>query len=341
MSNSVFKNKFFVFRIAVFFSLVFSASFAQPSSEESNFTSTLNYGLSLPQGILSQRSVVLYEYAFTQTELQQVQKYFQQAGIDAVGYFDVDYVLSGADPSRIYSNYFSKRVIKYLILLQKIDGLYQIIFTEYNGTKTFADKEHVSWKQSNASLAELLRTVYRFAVSSEKKANFLISDLPETGISLNFFLGKRDEKFSMDIRTSKVAIPRFGNEADDEQLKKLLEEIYPMKYDLVDPTLKESELDAKGYRFVLRFVHTRGDVARDILGYDISQTASSLSTNYFENNEPKIKTIRSKKMIYKFYFKNNEYGNIFLGSKWDADETWQDALKNHILSLKQELRILN
>lgn len=329
-----------MFRLTIFFSLLVSASVAQ-SVEEANLISTLNYGLSLPQGILSQRSVVLYEYTFTQAELKEVQKYFQQAGIDAVAYFDIDYVLSGADPSRIYSNYFNKRVIKHLIILQKIGSLYQGIITEYNGTKTFADKEHVAWKQSNASLVELLRTIYRFAVSSEKKSNFLISDLPETSITMNFYLGKRDEKFSMDIRSFKVAIPRFGNEVDDEQLKRWLEENYPMKYDLVDPALKESELDAKGYRFVLRFVHTRGDVARDILGYDVSQTASSLSTNYYEDNEAKIKTIRAKKMIYKFYFKNNEYGNIFLGPHWDADETWQDALRNHILSLKKDLRILN
>ncbi|HLZ15896.1 MAG TPA: hypothetical protein VKQ08_02605, partial [Cyclobacteriaceae bacterium] len=86
------------------------------------------------------------------------------------------------------------------------------------------------------------------------------------------------------------------------------------------------------------FVHTRGDVARDMLGYDVTQTASSLLTNYFLEAEPKVKTIPSKRTIYKFYFKNTEYGNIFLGNKWDADETWQDALRNHVLGLRAELK---
>jgi len=89
---------------------------------------------------------------------------------------------------------------------------------------------------------------------------------------------------------------------------------------------------------VLRFVHTRGDAARDILGYDVTQTASSLLTTYFVDGSLKVKTLPSKKMIYKFYFKNTEYGNIFLGNKWDGDETWQDALKNHILGLRAELK---
>jgi hypothetical protein len=85
-------------------------------------------------------------------------------------------------------------------------------------------------------------------------------------------------------------------------------------------------------------VHTRGDAARDILGYDVTQTAGSLLTNYFADGEPKIKTVPSRKMVYKFYFKNTEYGNVFVGSKWDADDTWQAALRNHLLTLRAELR---
>jgi hypothetical protein len=314
-------------------------SFCQPSAEEDKFTSHLNFGSSLPQGVCSQRSVVLYEPAYTNVELQEIQKYFQQAGIDAVAYLDVDYALSGIDPSRVYSNHFNNRAIKFLILLQKVNEQYQIIFTEFNGKRDYGDKDHVSWKLSNSSLRELLKTIYRFAVSTEKKNNLLISDIPEPGTAMNFYKGKRDERFSPDMRPFKTAIPRFGNESDDKALEAFLKENLTTKFDLVDPDLTDAELEEKGYRLVLRFVHTRGDAARDILGYDLTQTASSLSTNYFVEGEPRIKTIRSKQMIYKFYIKNTEYGNIFLGTKWDADETWLDALKNHIQALRIELKI--
>src|SRR5690349_16619069 len=76
--------------------------FSQPSFEEDKLTARLNFGSSLPPGILSHRSIVLFEVVYTKQELQEIQKYFQQAGIDAVAYLDVDYVLSGIDPSRVY-----------------------------------------------------------------------------------------------------------------------------------------------------------------------------------------------------------------------------------------------
>ncbi len=311
---------------------------AQPTSEEDKLTANLSFGSDLPPGLLAGRSLVLYEQAYTMAELQEAQKYFQQAGIDAINYLDIDYVLSGPDPSQTFFNYFNTRNIKFLIILQKKDNEYVSIFTEYSGSKEFADKNHRSWKQSHTSFLELLRTIYRFAISTQRKENFLINDVPELGFNLTFFKGEPDQRFSRDVQSFKCAIPRWGNAADDKELEALVKEKFPIKCELVDAGLTEAELEQKGYRLVLRFVHTRGDVARDILGYDVTQTATSLLTNYFADNETKVMTMPSKKMIYKFYFKNTEYGNIFLGNKWDADETWQSALRNHILSLRAELK---
>lgn len=310
----------------------------QPTSEEEKLTANLNFGSDLPPGLLAGRSLVLYEPAYTIAELREAQKYFQQAGIDAINYLDIDYVLAGPDPSLTFLNYFNARNIKFLIILQKRGSEYQSIFTEYSGTKEFVDNARQSWKQSHASFVELLRTIYRFAVSTQRKANFLINDVPEVGFNLTFFKGEPDQRFSRDIQSFKSAVPRWGNDADDRELEALVKEIFPIKCELVEAGLTDAELEQKGYRLVLRFVHTRGDAARDILGYDVTQTASSLLTNYFVNNEPRVKTIPSKKMIYKFYFKNTEYGNIFLGNKWDADETWLDALRNHILGLRADLK---
>jgi len=321
-----------------FFLLSFFLSYAQSLQEEDKLTSNLTFGSDLPPGLLTGRSLVLYESSYTFTELQEAQKYFQQTGIDAINYLDIDYVLAGPDPSRTYFNYFNARNIKFLIVLQKKDNEYQSIITEYSGTREFVDKAHRSWKQSHLSFVELLRTIYRFAISTQKKENFLINDVPEIGIDLRFFKEEPAPRFSNDVRTFKSAIPRWGNEQDDRQLEVLVKEIFPVKCELVDPNLTDAELEQKGYRLVLRFVHTRGDAARDILGYDVTQTASSLLINYFIDGESKVKTIPSKRVIYKFYFKNTEYGNIFLGNKWDADETWQDALKNHMLGLRSELK---
>lgn len=311
---------------------------AQSISEEDKLVKNLNFGSDLPVGLLAGRSLVLYEQAYTQSELQEAQKYFQQAGIDAINYLDIDYVLAGPDPSRTFFNYFNSRNIKFLIILQKNEKEYQSIITEYSGTLDFADNAHKSWKQSHTSFVELLRTIYRFAISTQKKANFLINDVPEIGYEARFFKEEPAQRFSNDIRTFKTAIPRWGNEQDEKELEALVKEKFPQKCELVDPNLTDAELADKGYRYVLRYVHTRGDAARDILGYDVTQTAGSLLTSYFVDGELKVKTVPSRKVIYKFYFKNTEYGNIFLGTKWDADETWQDAIKNHITGLRTELK---
>lgn len=335
---SVSKEKIIV-RFIVFIFLLSSCFWcvAQSSSEEDKFLNNMNFGSSLPTGLLAGKSIALYESNFTMDELQEAQKYFQQSGIDAVNYLDIDYVLAGADPSRTYANYFNTRAIKFLIILQKKGTEYQIIFTEYNGTINFIDKNHQSWKQSNATLSGLLQSIYRLTIATQKKENFLILDVPEVGVNLHYFREKPDPRFSPEVKY-KVAILKFENPDDEKQLESFLKENYKQKYDLVDANATDKELSNNGYRLVLRFVHTRGDVAREILGYDVEKT-SVLVTNYVDSTTVKTKGIPTKETVYKFYFKNTEYGNVFLGSKWDADITWQDALRNHILLMRKELKL--
>jgi hypothetical protein len=321
-----------------FFFLAYS-SFAQLSIEEAELVTKLNFSNTIPTDLISSRSVVLYQNNFTKKELEETQKFFQETGIDAVAYFDIARVLAGHDTRKSYSNYFTIRGIKFLILLQKNEKGYQYTFCSFNGTKELVDKTSIAWKQEGASLNEMLKAIYRFAVSNLKKQNFLINDLPEMDMPVNTFIGRINENFSIEIKSFKVAIPRFGNEKDDAELEAYLKEIFPVKYELVDALADENTLFTKGFKTVLRFVHTRGIVAKDILGYDISQLARSMPTTAFVNNEAQIKTIPVNDVIYKFYFRNIEYGNIFLGKYWDADSTWQDALRNHLTALKIDQKI--
>jgi hypothetical protein len=325
-----------------FTSLLFFIAFnvnAQLTQEESDLVAKLNFTNTIPTDLISTRSLVLYQNTFTKAELEETQIFFQQTGIDAVAYFDIARVLAGHDTRKAYSNYFNVRGIKFLILLQKNQKGYQYIFCSFIGTKEFVDKTSLAWKQENISLNELLKTVYRFAVSNLKKQNFLINDLPESDITVNSFSGRINENFSIEIKSFKTAIPRFGNEKDDAELEAYLKENFPVKYELVDPLVDEDALFTKGFRTILRFVHTRGVLAKDVLGYDITQIARSMPTAAMVNKEIQIKTIPSEQPVYKFYFRNIEYGNIFLGPKWDADVTWQDALRNHLEALKVNQKI--
>ncbi len=327
------------FRFLFFiFSFSLNLAFSQVMPEEEELISRLNFGSDLPKDLLAARSVIFFQTSYTSAELETIQKYFQQTGIDVVAYLDIQQVLSGIDPSRVFANYFNTRKIPFLILLRKKDKFYEITVTELSGNSFFTDKSKIAWKQSNASLLELLQTIYRFCVSTLKRKNFLINDLPETNITIANFAGKHNDRFPLEVKSFKTAIPKFFNEADNAQLESYLKENLPTKYDLVDPTASDAELLQKGYHMIMRFVHTRGELAREILGYEPTQPTTSLPTTYFSDGETKIKTIPTKKIIYKFYFKNLEYGDMYMGKKWDADETWQDALKNHIDALRADLK---
>src|SRR6266487_3245734 len=96
-----FRLLFFIF----FYS--FNAAFSQVMPEEEELISRMNFGGDLPKDLLTARSIVFFQAGYTAAELETVQKYFQQAGIDAVAYLDIQKVLSGMDPSRLFANYFN------------------------------------------------------------------------------------------------------------------------------------------------------------------------------------------------------------------------------------------
>jgi hypothetical protein len=312
-------------------------SFAQPATEKSVVMSRLNYSDVVPEGLLSKRSFVLYDESISVKELEETQKAFQQTGIDAVAYLINDHVLAGPDPLRTFTTYLTNRGVDFLIFFEK-EKDYSLTFVRYNNTKDLVDISAPAWKQTNSSLTEMLRMTYRTAITYQKKQNLLINDYPETEVPLKYFIGRRNETFTNDSRSFKIAVVKWGNEKADAELEQILKEHFPVKYELVDPKLEERELGNKGFRTILRFVHTRGSVAKEILGYDLTQLATSLSTVYFVNGEADVKTIPANETIYKFYVKHIEYGNIFLGKGWDADITWQDALKNHLQAMREELK---
>ena len=95
----------------------------------------------------------------------------------------------------------------------------------------------------------------------------------------------------------------------------------------------------QGFHYVLAFVHTRGNIAKEILGYDISKGDKNYVSITFPSGQLHLKIIPREKKIYKFYFRHIDNGNVFLGTKWDADEAWHDALRNHVIGFKHEAHL--
>jgi len=310
----------------------------QPAYEKDMLLNRLSFTEIIPEELLATRSIVLYDQGITQKDLEETQQAFQQTGIDAIAYFITDFMLAGADPEKAFSQYLTSRNVSFLIFLTKDNQQYSLTFTRFNNTSDFVEPSAPAWRQSGTVLKDVLLTIYRFALSNQKKQNFLINDFPETDIPIKYFSGRRNEAYTALVKSFKVAVPKFGNEKADAELEQILKEHFPLKYELVDPAVSEADLSSRGFITVLRFVHTRGRVAKKILDYDISQMANSIASVVVANSEAELKTIPAEQTIYKFYIKHLEYGNLFLGNKWDADTSWQAALVNHLQLMRQDLK---
>jgi hypothetical protein len=211
-------------RLLLFSVLLLSSGYLQ-GQEVDSFLSKLKRGETVPVDLLATRSVVLYDYAFTQEELETIQKSFQQTGIDAVLYYAYDIINSGKDVTPVLVEQLTSREIKYLVFLEKKLSSYAITFTLFNNKTDFVDAGQSAWRMQHNNLKEMLGYIYGTALSSQKKKNFLINDLPEEGEVPNIIKGRRAEFFSLDMKVDKLAVPKFGNESMDKELDEFLKQI--------------------------------------------------------------------------------------------------------------------
>jgi hypothetical protein len=299
----------------------------------------LKAGPSIPEKLLSTRTAVFYDYKLTSKELEEVQISFQRTGIDAIIYFELDMPFASKDVSKAFSDYLTKREITNLIFLEKNDQEYKLTITTFAAKETIIEPNQSAWLTSNRLLAEALKTLYRTASNQQKKQNLLINDAPETEAKINPILGKRNEFYATDLKVDPLAIPKTGDEVIDKELEEIFTANYPLKFKMTEPGVAEKDLRKQGQLYVMGFIYTRGSVAKELLGYDMSKTESALLSVTYPEAQQQLKNIPSNTPVFKFYFKHIDSGNVFLGTKWDADLTWQQALINHIRGMKAELRL--
>jgi hypothetical protein len=322
----------------VFFLITTIPCFAQLPLNDVEFYSRIQPGGPLPEKLLATRTAVFYSFKIPVKDLESIQKSFQRSGIDAVVYFEDDLLTAGRDVSVSTARYLNDRDISNLVLILKEANNYKIFITEYNKKANFVEENQSAWTAENQYLDELLRDLYRTSANSLKRENFLINDFPENTISIDAINGNRSDFYGIDLKVDPLAVPKFGNEEMDKQLEEIMKE-YPFKYTLTEPGLSEAELRKQGHLFVLRFVHARDRVAKTVLGYDMTKNESAIVSITYPEKVPHLKTIPANNEVYKFYFKHIESAGVFLGTKWDADITWQQALLNQIRGFKNELKI--
>lgn len=297
----------------------------------------LRTGGPLPEKIMSGRSVVLYSPLLTKKEIDDLHAGLVRSGIDAVVYFEIDRVFAGSDVEDAFNKYFSTREIECLVICDKQENKYSVTITPFNAKAGFVEPGQSAWSTSDAYLKEALRQLYSQALNTYKKENLLISEVPEVNLSITVITARRTEAFATDLKVDGLAVQKFGDDRDAE-----LEEImksYPFKYKLVDADIPEPELRKQGLFYILRFVHSRGPTAKALLGYEVREGETALVSVTYDNGVERVKTIPAETPVYKFYFRQIEFNNVFLGTKWDADVSWQKGLQNFIMGFKRELRI--
>lgn len=324
--------------LALCFSCIVWSCFGQATQQDTSLRSKLTLTNSVPAELLAKRSAVFYSVDYSPKQLEDIQKMFQQTGIDAIGYFKTDLVFAGRDVTREVADYLTKREITFLVLLDKIEKNFSITITPFNETTSFVDSNQNGWDVSSPNLTEALQLIYRTAVNNQPRKNLLVNDYPESDFPLQIIEGRRSDFFAIDLKVDNLAVPWFGEAEKDSTLVKFFKEVYPFKYGMSEAGLDKTALRRKGFHYLLCYVHTRGSIAKELLGYPPSGE-NAITSVTFPNGELQLKTIPSEIFVYKFYLKHIESGNVFLGTKWDADIRWEDALRNHIKGFKAELKI--
>ncbi len=312
--------------------------FSQLPINEQQFYSRLKPGAALPEKLLSTRTAVFHPYTITAKELALVQESFQKTGVDAVAYFENDLLTAGRDVSVAMARYLLAREITNLVLILTKDDGYHFYITTFNNQADFVSPDQPAWIVINPSLEDLLRNIYRTASNGLKRENFLINDFPETGLSINPITGRRGEYYAVDLKVDPLAVPKFGDPDMDRELEEIMKS-YPFKYTLTEAPLSENELRRQGSLFVLRFVHARAKMAKDLFGYNTTEAETAVVSITYPDNQPQVKNISANAEVYKFYFKHIDSDNVYLGTKWDAETTWQQALINQLKGMKAEMKI--
>ncbi len=296
----------------------------------------------IPRNLLKTKSIVFLDIEPSNKEWDKitgiVHDYLKKPGIDAVAYYNLQDIYAGLDVSRSFTLDFKKRDISNVILI-KTEGATNKIAVTFADFNRYLDlKNQPAWILEG-TLKEITNALYvKAANSGIVKENLLINDIPELGLLTDPVGGNRAAFFSIELNESKIAIP-YTVASDTLQMKELLDKYYPYDYGFVQEDVPEPELARIGYKYVLRYVRTSGQKIKKFYKYPDSDKVTDYPTIRRRDGKEEVKPIPKNQLVYKYYLKHLRSGRMFLGTEWDVDLVWSDALINHINRFKNEVGI--
>jgi hypothetical protein len=301
-------------------------------------------------------------------------EYFKKIGIDPAAYVYFDDVFASTEVAKTYVDNFQKREIKYIIILSKVfikiknkESLrYVILIAPFSNDADFIKNGQKAYKDQEKDLEKAMKRIYSVTIRKDYvKSNNLIIDDPEYLYNIKILTGRRNVSFPVDLRVDKLAVPKFeetivpGNrpggilnnriakeiEKANEQVERQnfainrLFQNYEWKYELVSPTMDDEELYRNGFLYKLIRVSSTGRMIKEFLDYELNDIEEDYITIIIKpDGSVTLRAIPINAPVHKFYIKSLARDEVYIGEVWDADETWQDALKNHLNNLIEKIK---
>ncbi len=324
--------------------------------------------------VLVNTTKVLAEQTFNKTAeplIEEAQKVFSKAGIDVVGYYSLKQVFAGKDSQYGFSEAWKKREIKNIIVLSRVVyqkknkevTRYVILASTFNGKPSLYSNGQVGWKAQGKDFDKVLSKVASAANKYNRK-NLLINESPEFFDDVKMVWGEHVEGYLTDLDFGKMAVPRFKivdipnpkpsgvinnlvakqveeSNALNAKNNKVLEDKmkgYDYRYELVDPSISDIELSKNGFSYVLLRLYAPGIDIKKLLNYKVNEDQDTYTTQIYKDGKLIVRRIPANGLVYKYYIRHLRTGNVYLGSKWDADETWGEALDHMLYNVKVEMK---
>lgn len=333
---------------------------------------SFNKTLTIPAELNRERTAVIFSVPNKQSDfvevgaheklLTQVHKAFVTMGIDAIFYLNELNFNASFNAKKSYTELFNTRKIKNIIFLTQTEKSFEILMAEYDGSsRLIKDGSDVFFMEHSELYSLLLNVGKEVRRADQELYNFLIPEKPNYLQGLSIVEKTLLKNYPGILRRSKLAVERFSpldssgisdsNTLDNirsynrkvGEMNNELEDImtsYPYEYEIID-AMSDDDLRRNRYQFLLRSVSSSAAIVKQMLDYDVTQSESAfVSVIPVMPDQTRIKTIPRNAIVYKFYIRQNISKNVHVG-EWDADVSWQMALKNMIGNLTQELNIKN
>ncbi|MEQ9423678.1 MAG: hypothetical protein RJQ09_04615 [Cyclobacteriaceae bacterium] len=286
----------------------------------------------------------------------------RRLGIDAIAYYHLNDFYAGIDATDGFKAPLAYREIENLIFVrQKENALgieIELILTANSADDVLLRPNQKAYRITGSDFAQIAlqfaRDLYQAKLINQ---NFMVPDRPEFFTDTNVLNGRRYETFTRDLRIGKLAVPKFSvykfpDGFDSTQLtanklnaislynqqiaranQKLAEilEKYPYKYELVDYSVGEEHLYRLEFSHVLMHLHSTGINIRRFLNYEIDPSETDYITlKTILDGVTTLEQYSINTPVYKYYMKHLVNKEVYLGTQWDADLTWEEALVNHL-----------